>query len=181
MAETFQLQKKNIIFTLSDGDWCDSITLPPSGKNITIINNATYSTWVLGRKIKTGEDISFDYNQTTNTWDVLQLTGIDKVKIILRNGNAIYSNGNNAIQVDVIYMMTDNHGKIIPPEKTAFRPQIQLIDYQSGKKLDSVWHQHSSSPGYVVPVKLQSLTNQYNNIHDEFNYNVCHSTYYHDS
>ncbi|HFW3279099.1 TPA: hypothetical protein ACIBFG_002274 [Salmonella enterica subsp. enterica serovar Bahrenfeld] len=128
---------------------------------------------------KKGESILFNYNHTTNTWDALQVTGIDKVKIILRNGNAIYSNGNNAIQVDVIYMMTDNHGKIIPSEKTSFRPQIQLIDYQNGKKLDSAWHQHSSSPGYVVPVKLQSSTTQHNNIHDElYNSNVCHSTCY---
>ncbi|EQW60414.1 hypothetical protein G908_04390 [Escherichia coli UMEA 3108-1] len=110
--------------------------------------------------------------------DPTLVAGIDRVRIILRDGNAIYSNGRNAIQVDVIYMMTDHHGKIISPEKTAFRPHIQLIDYKSGKKLNPAWHQHSSDPGYVVPVRLQSFNTQYN-IHDElYNTNVCCSTCY---
>ncbi|EKN4715495.1 hypothetical protein [Yersinia enterocolitica] len=171
--------EKNIIFTLSDGDWHDNITLPPSGKNITIVNNATDSTRVFDNIIKTGESISFDYNHSTNTWDIRQIAGIDKVKIILRNGNAIYSNGRNAIQVDVIYMMTDTHGKIISPEDTAFRPWFQLTDYKSGEELNPVWHQHLSDPGYVVPVRLQSFTTQDNNIHDELNNTkVCYSTCY---
>lgn len=178
-GENLPALEQNILFTLADDDWCERITLPLSGKNITIINNATDSTSVADKIIKTGESISFSYNHSTNAWDVLQIAGIDNVKIIPRNGNAIYSNGRNAIRVDVLYMMTDTHGKIISPEDTAFRPFIQLTDYKSGKKLDPVWHQYSSDPGYVVPVTLQSSTAQSKNIHYKLNNsNVCYLTFY---
>lgn len=81
-----------------------------------------------------------------------EIKDIEKVRLTLKDGDCIYSNGKNSVEVDMTYVGVDMNGKLLTNDQTASLIQsITLIDYNTGQDLSGGWEQHNDNPGYVVP------------------------------
>lgn len=74
---------RNLVFTLSDGNWSPQLRLPSTGQDrdyITVLENATYSTEVLQANsdvpvpsltLVTGQSLKYQFSAARNRWEVV--------------------------------------------------------------------------------------------------------------
>lgn len=163
-----------IVFTQWDLKWSRKITIAlPSGISTTfsppkvIVHSKAHSSTVLVLDL---EFITVKFNEIwlltyeNKKWKSkkIYISDVQNVKVLPQKGNAIYSNGVNAIEIDVMYDLVDNNGMVIPPtppehpeiQYSSF-PVVRLIDFREGLALSSSWTVSTSKPeAFVCPILI---------------------------